>query len=54
MVPAITIWLCALPLLGLLVIPFFGLKIGLVVALTLFIAAMVICWRMFVWKVFRD
>jgi hypothetical protein len=37
---AITIWMCTLPLVGLLVIPFFGLKVGLIVAAALFIAAM--------------
>ena len=39
---AITIWMCTLPLVGLLVIPFFGLKVGLVAAAALFIAAMLV------------
>ena len=39
---AIVIWLCTLPLVGLLVIPFFGLKVGLIVAVVLFVAAMII------------
>jgi hypothetical protein len=51
---AITIWMCTLPLVGLLVIPFFGLKVGLVAAAALFIAAMVICWGICGWKVFRE
>lgn len=50
---AIVIWLCTLPLVGLLVIPFFGLKVGLVVAVALFIAAMVICWGICSWKIFK-
>lgn len=51
---AIIIWLCTLPLVGLLVLPFFGLKVGLVVAAALFIAAMVICWGICGWKLFRE
>jgi uncharacterized membrane protein len=51
---AIIIWLCTLPLVGLLVVPFFGLKVGLFVAAALFIAAMVICWGICGWKVFRE
>ena len=51
---AIVIWLCTLPLVGLLVIPFFGLKVGLVVATALFIVAMAICWGICGWKLFRN
>jgi hypothetical protein len=51
---AIIIWMCTLPLVGLLVVPFFGLKVGLVAAAALFIAAMVICWGICGWKVFRE
>lgn len=40
MAVAITLWLCTLPVVGLLVVPFFGLKAGLIVAAALFIAAM--------------
>ena len=51
---AIVIWMCTLPLVGLLVVPFFGLKVGLVVAAALFIAAMVICWGICSWKIFKS
>lgn len=51
---AIIIWMCTLPLVGLLVVPFFGLKVGLVAVAALFIAAMVICWGICGWKVFRE
>ena len=51
---AVTIWMCTLPLVGLLVVPFFGLKAGLVAAAALFIAAMIICWGICGWKVFRE
>ncbi len=50
---AIVIWLCTLPLVGLLVIPFFGLKAGLIVAAALFIVAMVMCWGICSWKIFK-
>lgn len=51
---AIIIWMCTLPLVGLLVVPFFGLKIGLIVAASLFVAAMIICWGVCGWKLFRS
>jgi hypothetical protein len=51
---AVVIWLCSLPLVGLLVIPFFGLKVGLIVAAILFIAAMLVCWGICSWKLFRN
>ena len=51
---ALVLWLCTLPLVGLLVIPFFGLKVGLVVAAVLFIVAIIICWGICSWKLHRD
>ncbi|GER78837.1 MAG: hypothetical protein HZC39_13190 [Chloroflexi bacterium] len=51
---AFLIWLCTLPLIGLLVIPFFGLKVGLIVAVVLFIAVMVVCWGVCTWKIFKS
>ena len=50
----IVIWLCTLPLVGLLVVPFFGLKVGLIAAVALFILAMVICWGICSWKIFKS
>jgi hypothetical protein len=50
----IIIWICTLPLVGLLVVPFFGLNVGLVAAAALFIAVMVICWGICGWKIFRE
>jgi hypothetical protein len=46
---AIAIWMCMFPLLGLLVIPIFGLQTGLIVALGLFIATHVVCRRICTW-----
>jgi hypothetical protein len=51
---AIVIWMCTLPLVGLLVIPFFELKVSLVVAAVLFIAVMVICWGICSWKIYHS
>ena len=51
---AIIIWMCTLPLVGLLVVPFFGLKVGLISAVALFIVAMVICWGICSWKIFKS
>jgi hypothetical protein len=45
------LWLCCLPLIGLLIIPFFGLKMAAVVALILFLVMMAICWGICGWKV---
>lgn len=50
---ALVLWLCTLPLVGLLIVPFFGLKVGLVVAVALFIVAMVICWGICSWKIYK-
>ncbi|GIK37491.1 MAG: hypothetical protein BroJett011_13240 [Chloroflexota bacterium] len=44
------LWLCCLPLIALLVIPFFGLKVAAVTALVLFFVMMVICWGICGWK----
>lgn len=51
---AVAIWMCALPLVGLLVLPLFGLQIGLFVAAGLLVAALVICWDICSWKIFRS
>ena len=51
---ALVLWLCTLPLVGLLIVPFFGLKVGAIVAVALFIAAMAICWGICSWKVFKS
>lgn len=51
MLLAFVLWLCSLPLVALLVIPFFGLKVSAIVAVVLFFAAMAICWGACGWKV---
>jgi hypothetical protein len=54
MVLAIAVWMCSLPLVGLLVIPLLGLKAGLVVAAMLFIVIVIVCWGICSWKILRD
>lgn len=54
MMVAFLIWMCTLPLVGLLVVPFFGWRVGLAVAGALFIAVMAICWGICGWKFFRQ
>ncbi len=51
---AIVIWMCALPLVGLLILPFFGLKISLLVSAGLLIAILAICWGICSWKIFHS
>jgi hypothetical protein len=48
------LWLCSLPLVALRVVPFFGLKVGAIVALALFFVAIVVCWGVRGWKVFKS
>ena len=47
------LWLCTLPLVALLVIPFFGLKTAGVAALISFFVAMAMCWGACGWKAFK-
>ena len=48
---ALVLWLCSLPLVALVVIPLFGLKVAGIVALALFFVAMAVCWGICGWKV---
>jgi len=50
----IIIWMCMLPLVGLLIFPFFGLKISLIVAAGLLIAVLFLCWGICSWKIFHS
>ena len=51
---AIVLWMCTLPLVGLLVFPLFGLKITLLVAAVLLIFILVVCWGICSWKIFHS
>lgn len=50
---ALLVWLCSLPLVALIVVPFFGLKTAGVAALVLFFIAMAMCWGACGWKAFK-
>ena len=50
---AFFLWLCTLPLVAFLVIPFFGFKVAGAVAAALFFVAMAICWGACGWKAFK-
>ncbi len=41
---ALFVWVCTLPLIGLVVVPFLGLGISLTVAVALLIIILVVCW----------
>lgn len=51
---ALIIWMCTLPLVALLVFPFFGLKISLMVAALLLLGILVICWGVCTWKIIKS
>ncbi len=53
MLLAFAVWLCSLPLVALIVIPLFGLKVAAIVMLALFLAAMAICWGACGWKAYK-
>jgi hypothetical protein len=50
MVLALAVWLCSLPLVALIVIPSLGLKAAGVIALSLLLIALAVCWRLCSWK----
>lgn len=51
---AIVIWMCTLPLVGLFILPFFGLKVSLLVSAGLLIAILVVCQGICSWKIFKS
>ena len=51
---ALVLWLCSLPLVALLVVPFLGLKVGAIVAVVLFFIVMAICWGICGWKIYKN
>ncbi len=53
MLLAFAVWLCALPLLALVVIPLFGLKVAGFIALALLFVFAAICWGACTWKIAR-
>lgn len=51
---ALVLWLCTLPLVGLFIVPFFGLKVAAIAAVALFVVAAAICWGICGWKFFHS
>ena len=47
---SLLVWLCSLPLVLLIAVPLFGLTVAAVVALALFLVALVVCWSICTWK----
>jgi len=47
---AVVVWMCTLPLVAVFVLPFFGLRVGLLVSAGLLIIILAICWRICSWK----
>ena len=51
---ALVLWLCSLPLVAILIVPFLGLKVGAIVAVVLFFVAMAFCWGVCGWKIYKN
>jgi len=47
---AVVMWLCSLPLVAILVIPLFGLKVAAGVAVGLLVLALMVCWGICWWS----
>lgn len=50
---ALALWMCSLPVVALLVVPIFGLRVGAIVAIVLFFVTMAICWGICSWKILK-
>jgi len=44
---ALFVWMCTLPLVGLLVVPFFGWGVGLTMACGLLLTILALCWLLY-------
>jgi len=53
MLLAFMVWLCSLPLIALILIPFWGLGVMSMIALALLIILLAICWGMCGWKIIK-
>ncbi len=51
MLLAFAVWLCALPLVGLILIPLFGFQVAGLTALMLLFIFAAICWGVCGWKI---
>ena len=50
----VVLWLCSLPLIGLVVLPLFGRTVAFTVALALLPILLLICWGICGWHVLRE
>lgn len=50
----IVLWLCSLPLIGLVILPLFGHEVALTVALVLLPVLLLICWGVCGWHMVHD
>ncbi|HUF39389.1 MAG TPA: hypothetical protein VMN57_12765 [Anaerolineales bacterium] len=53
MMLAILVWLCTLPLVGLIILPTFGANIALAAAGVIFVLVLLICWGICGWEGLR-
>ncbi len=49
LITALLVWLCTLPLIGLVILPVFGLQVAAVVAAGLLLLALLACWALCWW-----
>ncbi len=51
MTTGLLLWLCSLPLVGLLILPWFGTRVALIVAAALLAVAVTACYGLCAWQV---
>ncbi len=51
MLTSLLLWLCSLPLIGLLVWPHLGARVALIVAAGLLVASVTVCYAICAWQV---
>lgn len=51
---ALVLWICSLPLVAILVVPFWGVTAGAIIAVGLFFVSMGICWGVCGWKIYKN
>jgi hypothetical protein len=51
MVTSLLLWLCTLPVIGVLILPWLGARVALIVAATLLLASVTACYAICTWRV---
>ena len=54
MVLALIVWVCTLPLVALLIVPWLGINTALLVALALLLVVLILCWGICGWQALKD